>query len=598
MSQDHAFILNGSSIPFEFNSEFIKKVSNSIGDILIRDRQYFVQSATSRKNFDLFLEFLKSDKIQIPEINADNYYDFYKLSKEFNNNILSQHLSKPELKQTCILSMLNAAIRSDEVNKDYCEEFISENLDIYLAFYEDKMSEIPIQTLYNIFNHEKRKLNDQDLAYQFIKKNETKSQDDNNNVNNSFGILYRTIDADKINEQSFNEFFARKDEHNNFLPKMRFTFNDSIKKNFCDFTNQIENKIDQTFNNLTSHMMNEIKSFIELKFNVIQSNYESLSKQTSDAIERIEKLTENQKLIQEEIIKINENAKLNVKQISDEIKNDIKNLSDTISKISPIIETTQTKIVNISGNVENIEKKINEFSNGDTVTKVQNIFTMSDDTQKKVNDISEKVNKINKKCDDACSSLQQLPNKFNDIENTSKQIFEKVGDTLDISIMNNKEFKGIIHDLTKECGGNVSDKGVVNVTGSSIDDDRYLPKDVVDFDDNNSGFISQDVENSWLKYDFINKKVRPTYYIIKVLGKSPNSWVIEGSNSDQSNDWTILDSRENITYDFHEGCDVKSFSIRKDSQFYKYLRFRQTGKNNEFNNHLVLLALEFFGSIQ
>ncbi|KAK8897750.1 hypothetical protein M9Y10_015715 [Tritrichomonas musculus] len=107
---------------------------------------------------------------------------------------------------------------------------------------------------------------------------------------------------------------------------------------------------------------------------------------------------------------------------------------------------------------------------------------------------------------------------------------------------------GIIKFLTKESGGNVHENGIVSVTPSSECSVFCRAKNVVDFDDLDSRLVTNDEENSWLKYDFKNRKVRPTHYSIRSKPDRPGSahpmnWVIEGSNSDNDEDWTVIDRR-------------------------------------------------------
>lgn len=74
-------------------------------------------------------------------------------------------------------------------------------------------------------------------------------------------------------------------------------------------------------------------------------------------------------------------------------------------------------------------------------------------------------------------------------------------------------FRGVIHKLTEEFGGNVSEKGVVNVTTSSCFYDGH-PINAVNLENVAQTFCSDNEPNSWLKYDFKNMKIRPTSYSI------------------------------------------------------------------------------------
>ena len=107
----------------------------------------------------------------------------------------------------------------------------------------------------------------------------------------------------------------------------------------------------------------------------------------------------------------------------------------------------------------------------------------------KIKGLQNSTSEINKKCDDTQNYVKQIPNKFDDIEKRTKQIFNAVRESMCISLSSNGSSRGIIHDLTEEYGGNVSDKGIVNVTSLSCYINRYA-KFAVDLDDFQSYFES------------------------------------------------------------------------------------------------------------
>ena len=161
---------------------------------------------------------------------------------------------------------------------------------------------------------------------------------------------------------------------------------------------------------------------------------------------------------------------------------------------------------------------------------------------------------------------------------------------------------GIIDHLMKESGGNVSDNGTVKVTSSKVNPhnpDR-IARNAVDIHNNKKYFQSADEENSWLKYDFIEKKVHPTRYSIQTRydddGTHPRSWVIEGSNSDADYDWEIIDNRQNDT-SLKGKSTVCTFNIQEYEGSYRYLRIRQTGKNSRNTFYLTIGSLEYFGTL-
>ena len=130
-------------------------------------------------------------------------------------------------------------------------------------------------------------------------------------------------------------------------------------------------------------------------------------------------------------------------------------------------------------------------------------------------------------------------------------------------------FEVIIHYLTEKYGGNVVDKGIVKLTSSSIFD-NYIPRNAVDFQSIScfSTTVKVDKSNAWLKFDFLNSKVQPTYYSIQSFNNSVGyhhlkSWVIEGSNSDRNDDWKILDSRINESC-LNDRLAENTFKIQND----------------------------------
>lgn len=168
----------------------------------------------------------------------------------------------------------------------------------------------------------------------------------------------------------------------------------------------------------------------------------------------------------------------------------------------------------------------------------------------------------------------------------------------------NHSFNGIIHHLTEEAGGNVDEKGIVKVTSSSTNGNN-LSKYAVDLDDNQHYFQSHHQPDSWLKYDFKKRKIRPTHYSIRTrhdwgnCSCHPKNWVIEGSNTNNGVDWKILDTRSEVTC-LDDKNAVHTFEIQPPlpkNECYRFLRIRQTGFNTGDNFYFTLSALEFFGSI-
>lgn len=157
-------------------------------------------------------------------------------------------------------------------------------------------------------------------------------------------------------------------------------------------------------------------------------------------------------------------------------------------------------------------------------------------------------------------------------------------------------FSGIFAHLTKQFGGNVIDKGVVEAMSSTIRDGDL--SSLVDSSQKNH--IRLDSNKGTIVFDFLTRKIRPTNYTLAVpekgtvwWGGRPLEWFIEGSN-------------DGISYDTidHQNCEnlddwgrKETFRIQsKLNKFYRYIRIRGE-KTNYNNNRLLLSAVEFFGDL-
>ena len=151
-------------------------------------------------------------------------------------------------------------------------------------------------------------------------------------------------------------------------------------------------------------------------------------------------------------------------------------------------------------------------------------------------------------------------------------------------------FNGIICHLRKECGGNVHQKGVVEIIASSTGGNQC--HQVTDYGWN-SYFNTQDEENSWVRFNFKTRKVCLTSYSLKSGTWHLLRWVIEGSNN--GSEWKVIDSRDTKDLDGH--YFVKTFKCNQgNNEFYRYLRLFQSARSNSNgDSELQLSGIEFFG---
>ena len=144
-----------------------------------------------------------------------------------------------------------------------------------------------------------------------------------------------------------------------------------------------------------------------------------------------------------------------------------------------------------------------------------------------------------------------------------------------------KPLEGVIAHLTRECGGNVHDKGIVNVAAGSVYDSSCHPKNAVDLG-TDSYYESKNERDTWICYDFKERRVIPTSYSVRSCYCGPGcshlkSWVIEVSNGGSS--WTEIDRRDNN--DLNDESVTVNFKISKvPSESFRFFHLSQTGKNH------------------
>lgn len=176
---------------------------------------------------------------------------------------------------------------------------------------------------------------------------------------------------------------------------------------------------------------------------------------------------------------------------------------------------------------------------------------------------------------------------------------------IDFDYNENNRFKGIISFIGNGNPKNLVDEGVIDITNSKLwgDNKRYLPKNVVNYEDDNLWFDSANKPNSWLCINFKEKKIKPSYYSIKSNnggGKNNahlKNWVIEGSKDNVN--WVILDERKNEE-SLNDRTASNTFKIQhnfENDEFYQYIKIRQTGLNTSNGNQLYFGSIEFFGSL-
>ena len=161
---------------------------------------------------------------------------------------------------------------------------------------------------------------------------------------------------------------------------------------------------------------------------------------------------------------------------------------------------------------------------------------------------------------------------------SEKVIKEKVKYYQEIATKENK-FEGLLNYLKTNC--NINNE--IEITASSYGDrTNYGTDTLLQYDNENSFFYSNNERNSWICIEFKTHHILPSSYVIRTCHDNENSchlktWVFEGSKDNK--EWIQLD--EQINNNALNGPRyVHTFDITNyQQQPFKYLRIRQTGRN-------------------
>jgi hypothetical protein len=156
---------------------------------------------------------------------------------------------------------------------------------------------------------------------------------------------------------------------------------------------------------------------------------------------------------------------------------------------------------------------------------------------------------------------------------------------------------GIIAYLTSKCGGNVHQRGIVNVTASSA---GSMAPAVADLQSRILFYQSAAREpDPWICYDFKNLQVTLTHYALLSYACSganyynPKSWYLEGSNDGTS--WTVLHECLDNS-DLNGSGLIGQYSVSRSIQC-RFVRIRQTQHHcsDKASYFMTLAAFELHG---
>jgi hypothetical protein len=166
---------------------------------------------------------------------------------------------------------------------------------------------------------------------------------------------------------------------------------------------------------------------------------------------------------------------------------------------------------------------------------------------------------------------------------------------------------GIITHLTRESGGHVVDKGVMEIWAKShySSADCYRVRNLADLGgsliNTDSRYFSKNEPDQWTAFDFRERRVVLTHYSIRSHRTGgpgwyhPKSWVIEVAPASNPSGWVEIDRKENID-DLNNADRTLTYAVHTDIPACR-IRLRQIGLSHSNDNHLSFTRFEVFGDL-
>jgi hypothetical protein len=179
---------------------------------------------------------------------------------------------------------------------------------------------------------------------------------------------------------------------------------------------------------------------------------------------------------------------------------------------------------------------------------------------------------------------------------------------------------GIIAHLTRECGGNVHDRNVVDITSGSFEKETHGANPhsgAYNNNPNNAAKNAADLEtvsrfqsayrygsdvlhtrNNWICYDFKERRIVPTHYTIRTHGNNPGgshlkSWLVETSTDGES--WQEV-AHEEDNKQLNGTYFTATFAVAGGGEC-RFIRLVNIGRNHWGSDDIIISAWEIFGSL-
>ena len=244
-------------------------------------------------------------------------------------------------------------------------------------------------------------------------------------------------------------------------------------------------------------------------------------------------------------------------------------------RLDEISRECEGRISAVSDHVDHLEREVSDRARTGEVTVLSEEVSRLKDSERSLGD-----------------RIASVETKTTEVDRALRSEIQREIKRLDV-VVNMIPCHGVIEKLTRGCGGNVHEKGVVEITASSCSIGSV--KRVAKLETGDC-FYSYGNPNQWICYDFKEWRVAPTgYSITSGSDWCPKSWVFQVSNDGKN--WDVVDRRDN-NEDFKAGKVTRNYELVPPPHGkFRFVRLLQTGPNHSGNDQLVIAALEVFGTL-
>lgn len=542
--------------------------------------------------FNVFNQFLRAAQGDEVNVTVDNALDFLHFCDVWEVDSVATEVKKVINAnrdiQATVQKYLDARENDSLVD---LEEIIASNFDSALQMVS--LTEFPIESLLRIVNNPKCEIKKPIRYYRFVKQLL-------NRVGTDASLLASRVDITRLSADEAYEFLKNPKLNKSFIADSLSEATIMLIQENAKLLNQL-NENRSTLTKLTSRL-----DALEATMATDQhkNDFGDSMKQLKKKIDKIEKQYNG------------DSGSSNSGDKTYDQK--LKSLESKIEKLcNDTIEKINSKYVDVEAKAHKDLRKTNKIVNGLTKkssqldASISQLNTDSADIKSTLATILRKIieneelvqnaKENNQKKDSQKESKKESKSK-NQNDNKIKESKSKPQNSIQTLALeyNGQPYNGILSKLTELAEGNVHSKGVVNITASTSDHKEAF--NVADFGWNDC-FFTESRPNSWLMFDFLDKRISVTNYTIKTHKYKSGTchlkaWVIEGSVD--NNTWEEIDKRNTPVLNGPNRMQTFPASSLKNSNTggrFRYVRLRQVGANCKGNYILALSNIEFFGTI-